>query len=182
MEATTRVSKTQKRVTTKDRFAFVEVLSIIVFVVGFWYLWTSNAIPLYAKTSILTVVGGIFVFAMGQIIQKGYIEPLQELQKVIGEIGSALLVYGNTCDSKINEDLRKEAAQKFRQLSGDLFGRRRVVANYGMCMRLGILPPKQNINEAIQNLTLLSNCTGSDRHELFYEAPDRIKELLWLEL
>lgn len=182
MEVTTRVPKTQKRVTTKDRFAFVEVLSLIVFVAGFWYLWASNAIPLYAKTSVLTIVGGIFIFAIGQIIQKGYIEPVQELQKVIGEIGSALLVYGNTCDSKINEDLKKEAAQKFRHLSGDLFGKRRVVANYGMCVRLEILPPKQNIYEAIQNLTLLSNCTGSDKHELFSEASDRIKEILWLDI
>lgn len=166
---------------TKARLNFVEALSLTMFVAGLWYLWTSNAIPLYAKTSVLTVFGGIFIFAVGQIIQKGYIEPVQELQKVIGEIGSALLVYANTCDSHIDEDLKKEATRKFRQLSGDLFGKRRVVANYGMCVRLEILPPKQDITEAIQSLILISNCTGSDKHELFCKASDRVKQLLWLD-
>ena len=171
----------KKHTPSKVRSTLLESVSVIVFIAGLWYLWAGNLIPLYAKTAVLTIIGGIFVFAVGQIIQKGFMEPVQELQKTIGEIGSALLVYANTSDSIIDEDSRKEATRTLRQLSGDLLGKRRVVANYGMCERLEILPPRQNINDAIRGLVQMSNCVGSNRHEAFCDATDCIKKALWLD-
>lgn len=46
-------------------------------------------------TSSLTVIGGVIVFVIGQLIVKFLIEPLQEQAKLIGEIANSLILYSN---------------------------------------------------------------------------------------
>jgi hypothetical protein len=44
----------------------------------------------------LTVLGGVFVFVVGQVIVKFFIEPFQERAKLLGEIAGSLIYYTNT--------------------------------------------------------------------------------------
>lgn len=46
-------------------------------------------------TSALTVLGGITILTIGQIIQKFIIEPIQEFAKLRGEISETLIFYAN---------------------------------------------------------------------------------------
>jgi hypothetical protein len=46
-------------------------------------------------TSVLTIVGGVIVFVIGQMIVKFIIEPLNEQSKLIGEIANSLIFYAN---------------------------------------------------------------------------------------
>ncbi|MFN6188908.1 MAG: hypothetical protein ACK460_22975, partial [Microcystis sp.] len=46
-------------------------------------------------TSSLTVIGGIIVLVVGQIITKFFIEPIHEQAKAIGEIAYSLTMYSN---------------------------------------------------------------------------------------
>jgi hypothetical protein len=42
-----------------------------------------------------TVLAGVLVFVVGQAIQRFLLEPIQEQRRVIGDIASAILLYGN---------------------------------------------------------------------------------------
>jgi len=46
----------------------------------------------------LTAVGGIAVFVVGQIVQKWFIDPIQEQKKLVGEIIYSLIFYTNLPD------------------------------------------------------------------------------------
>ncbi len=117
----------------------------------------------------------------GQIAQKWYIDPIQDLQKTIGEIRSAVLVYANTADQRVEEDLQKEARRTLRKLSGDLLGKRRVIAHYRFFERLGLLPTKESINKAAEGLVLMSNSVGSHSFDSLDKGIERVKTALWLE-
>ena len=52
-------------------------------------------------TSAFTVVGGVLVFVVGQIIIKFIIEPLHDQAKIIGDITSSLTLFANTGSSMI---------------------------------------------------------------------------------
>ena len=45
-------------------------------------------------TSSRTILGGIVVFVVGQVITKFVIEPMHERSKLIGEIANSLIYYG----------------------------------------------------------------------------------------
>lgn len=48
-----------------------------------------------ALTSGFTILGGIVVFVVGQIVAKFVIEPLYEQSKLIGEIANSIIYYAN---------------------------------------------------------------------------------------
>jgi hypothetical protein len=70
-------------------------------------------------TAAITVVLGFVVFVLGQIAQRFFIEPIQEQRRVIGEIAYVVLYYGNV-GSFATPELRQEALQTLRKLSGQL--------------------------------------------------------------
>ena len=102
----------------------------------------------------------------------------QEIQKTIGEVRSALLVYANTADSHVREERVREASSVFRNLAGDLLGKQVVIRNYKDFEDHMLLPMRENINKAARHLVLLSNTVGSDRYEMFNLAIDQVKEAL----
>lgn len=177
-----KTSEVGRRHPRKLLTVLLELLYVVAFFLGVFYLWSHKAIPPEVKTSVLTIIGGVVVLVVGQMVQKGYVEPFQEMQKTIGEISSALLVYGNRCDHRINEELKQEATRAFRRLSGDLIGKRRVILHYGIFERLELLPSKGGIAEAAKNLVFLSNSVGCDGYEHFDNAVQSIKAVLWLDV
>jgi len=46
-------------------------------------------------TASITIISGVVIFLMGQIISRFIIEPLSEQAKLIGEIGASLIYYKN---------------------------------------------------------------------------------------
>lgn len=46
-------------------------------------------------TTFLTVISGVLVLAVGQLITKLIIEPLHDQKKLIGDIANTLILYGN---------------------------------------------------------------------------------------
>lgn len=49
-------------------------------------------------TAFLTAFFGILVFVLGQLLQKLFIEPIQEQRKTIGEIAHSIVFYANIRD------------------------------------------------------------------------------------
>src|SRR2546427_7979563 len=46
-------------------------------------------------TFVLTVMGGVSVLVIGQIIVRFFIEPVHELRKTIGDVGDVLIYYAH---------------------------------------------------------------------------------------
>ena len=53
-------------------------------------------------TSSLTVMGGVIVLVVGQIVVKFLLEPFQNHRKLIGEIANSLILYANVGPSAQN--------------------------------------------------------------------------------
>ena len=100
------------------RFLSNAIVSIIFFYILYFLgnLWHNGFIAASTMSFLLTLVGGLFIFIMGQIVLKSHIEPLQEFQKTIGEVGSAILVVSHCFNSTISEASAQEASVALRPL------------------------------------------------------------------
>lgn len=80
-------------------------------------------------TSSLTVVGGVLVFVIGQLIIKFFIEPLQEQANLIGEIANSLILYSNVGGNvepyyyeglkkanELEEPIKKVAVERYEKI------------------------------------------------------------------
>jgi hypothetical protein len=141
----------------------------------------------YLITIFSTVLSGVSIFIIGQIIQKFIIEPIHKQKEIIGDIANALIYYANlysnstleneSKDSEISKK-REEASEKFRKLGCQLISKTHLIPYYETLSILKIVVKKQNIVEARGNLIGLSNSMypriNSDDLEHNYK---RVKEL-----
>lgn len=110
-------------------------------------------------TSGLTIVGGVVVFTCGQLIQRFCIEPVDELSRLVGEVGDALVFHANQYANPgigTTEDM-EEAYKVLRRQSGLLRVRAHTVRGYALWYRIGVLPARTNVAEASEELMILSN-------------------------
>jgi hypothetical protein len=66
-------------------------------------------------TSVATIIGGVFVLVMGQIVIKFLIEPYQEYRKLLAEIVDALTFHANVAADRMKPEDVREAHKAFRQ-------------------------------------------------------------------
>lgn len=159
------------------------IVSLIFFYIlySLGNLWHNGSISASTMSSLLTFVGGLFIFITGQIVLKSYIEPLQEFQKTIGEIGSAILVFSNCFNSTISDASAQEAIVALRKLSGDIQGKRRVIPHYVFFEKMGIVPSSSDISMVSVCLVEISNEVGISDSEIFESHKQTIKTSLWLD-
>ena len=63
-------------------------------------------------TSAFTILGGIFVFVVGQVVVKFFLDPFQKYREVVGEIAHSLVYYANVTNALAEYNAqRMEAAQ-----------------------------------------------------------------------
>ena len=116
-------------------------------------------LPEIILTSTLTVLVGVVVFVLGQIAVKFFIEPIQEVRKIVGEIADSLIFFadlhanpGPTATEK-----RMAASESFRRQASQLKGKTNVVAWYRFWAFIHFLPKKPGIDKACRGLIGLSN-------------------------
>jgi hypothetical protein len=126
----------------------------------------------------ITVLSGVVIFVVGQVLQKIYIEPLQQLKRTIGQVASALTFYANTCDRIIDDEAKKEARMTLRRLSGELRGSLLTVPHYGLWRQFANLPPRAAVLDAASELIGLSNAVGSGDHEAWDRCMEAISQAL----
>ena len=160
---------------------FLKMLPLLLFVLGVYYVWHTGAISPLIKNSVLTLFGGGVLLLLGQFFQKAVMEPFQEMQKVIGEVGALLLIYAGSSEEGLRDDWQQEAAIAFRKRAGDLASKRRAMGYYSVFSRLEMMPPNEDIKRTLSDLVLMSNCVGTGKNEDFNEASNRIKTALWLD-
>jgi hypothetical protein len=115
-------------------------------------------------TAVLTIIGGVTVYVLGQIITKFFIEPYQEYRKTVGEIAYTLVYYANV-SAGTGEDRQHEAWSAFRQNAARLLSSTEQIPSYDWFARKTWtnLPPTESVNKAFHALIGLSNAAyGSD--------------------
>lgn len=109
----------------------------------------------------LTVVTGVAVFVLGQIIQKWFIEPIQDQRKTIGRIANYLNFYANVDPELSSPEDMKEAKRNIRGLSSSLHESLTLIPCYWLLSTLWIVPKRKAVLDAASNLIGMSNTLRS---------------------
>jgi hypothetical protein len=103
------------------------------------------------RTAALTVVLGFVVFVLGQIVQRFFLEPMQEQKRIIGEIAFAVLYYGNV-SIMANKERQEEAVFHLRKLAGQLRATLWTVPWYRLFESLRMVEKRENVLTASEQL------------------------------
>lgn len=110
-------------------------------------------------TSFLTIIGGVLIFVLGQILLNLFIEPIQELRYHIGKIAGSLVFYANVYGNPgvTAEQEQRNASDELRKLASELIARTAVVPLYRFACLISHLPSLSDIRKVHDNLIALSN-------------------------
>jgi hypothetical protein len=104
-------------------------------------------------TFVLTLLGGIVIFVVGQIILKLIIEPTQELKKSLAGTSHAMLLH----QAKLtNATPDKEIAAEMKSMSVEFVSKSHTVLWYPFVRIVFGLPSRKNILGASRQLNLIS--------------------------
>jgi hypothetical protein len=68
-------------------------------------------------TSLATIVGGVTIYVLGQLVSRFVIDPYHEYRRFTGEIAQALVYYDNVT-ALSGLEIRNEASKLFKQQGG----------------------------------------------------------------
>jgi hypothetical protein len=147
-------------------------------------------------TSSATVVVGVTVLVIGQILQRFYLDyldhldPIHEHAKVIGEIAYTLEYYARQPSAAAADSISptpftdeeiKAAANAFRQCASKLYATTNAIRGYHLFHRLGFLPLDTDVRDAQRRLIGLSNFRSGLWRENERDF-DAIKRLLGIQI
>jgi hypothetical protein len=131
-------------------------------------------------TSSFTILGGILIFALTQLMQKFLIEPAYEQSKVIGEIFFGLIYYANRYTNPGSgrpEDLTA-TSDAFRRYASQLQGTTNAIRCYNLFEKLRIVPKRANVEQAVGDLIRISNSIDSGNGRENRQDAHNVKKLL----
>lgn len=109
-------------------------------------------------TSCLTILGGVVIYALGQIISKFIIEPIHEQKRIISEINDILIFYANKFFIyKERNTEADEIIDKIRSLSTKLRAKTELIPFYGYLEKCNLVLKSGRIDDACSALVGLSN-------------------------
>jgi hypothetical protein len=112
-------------------------------------------------TSVFTVLVGIFVYVVGQLLSKFFIDPIQELKKVIGEVQFNLALYAPVISTSLarSQERSDKASEAFMKSSCDLLARVNAIPLYrALSARFPcFLPSREAVTAAAKALRGLSH-------------------------
>lgn len=115
--------------------------------------WLLN---LFQSTVFQTVMSGVFIFILSEVIQKFFLEPLQKYKKVIAKIDNHLKFYMNVIADGCNvlaKEKYLECSNTLRKLSCELETTYKQIP-------LKRLNTRKNVSDAASRLIGLSNNLG----------------------
>lgn len=110
-------------------------------------------------TSSFTLISGVVVLVVGQIITKFFIEPIHEQGKIIGEIAYSLTMYSNVYSNPgiVKREKMDEASTVLRKCASQLLAVTYSLKLYWLWEKLKIVPQCDAIELASMKLIGLSN-------------------------
>ena len=142
-------------------------------------------------TAAFTILGGVAVYVVGQLLSKCFIDPVQELRKAIGEVRFNLAFHAPEIHTPIGRTKEKSdrARDALMKSSCDLLAKLHAISLYDRLapMSRGVLPPRKSIEEAAKQLRGLSTHVDetSDKAvealDVIEKRVERIEKLLGLK-
>jgi hypothetical protein len=136
-------------------------------------------------TPFVTIVSGLALLVLGQIIIRTFIDPIYELRKMRGEIADAIIFYANLYMNPGHEHKSPEieaAVNALRSLGSRLEARRYAVPFYSLFAFIKAVPPTISIDKAKRGLVGLSNNIYSGKVEYNEKRRREIIEALNLKI
>lgn len=149
-----------------------------------WVHKLMNDIDKILLTSSLTVLGGVIVFVVGQILSKTIIEPIHDIKKTIGELDFVLVFHAPAIHTPIGKREDEDKAQEaLRKIASDLRSKLRVVPLYRFWSIFSCcaLPKQKDLLAAATHLIGLSNSVHKDDRTDNSKLEDKIRRLLNLK-
>lgn len=116
----------------------------------------------------ITVFAGVLVYIVGKIIERAFLEPLNEQRRLITDIAASLVLYGNlytnveTDITKLPDAARQaliDAQQTMRRQAAQLDAHNRTIPWYRCWSFLRLAPPRDKVLRAASDLIGISNGT-----------------------
>ena len=122
-----------------------------------------------ALTPFITVMTGVIVFVLGQIIMTLFIERIKLQNRTIERIAECLVIYAReysnprpTNPDPATANLFREAQVEFRRLAALLRSAPQTLSWYPLFERLALVKHRSMVKQASESLIGLSNCIGGD--------------------
>lgn len=129
----------------------------------------------------ITVISGVFIFVIGQIIIKFIIEPIHQLKLLFGEIADDLIFYADIYSNPgIADPIEaRKGSDKIRKDASTLNARLQAIPFYLTWHKLNWLPSIKDVTDANVRLIQVSNSffKGGDPLRTG-DSVDKIKTLL----
>jgi hypothetical protein len=136
-------------------------------------------------TFVLTILGGVLIFVIGQIALRVCVEPLQQLRSAIADVIFVLHYYAPTYTNQAKDrpnQLNERAEDAIREKAGILFSRAQAIACYGIFATVKLVPTYNNVEEAVRDLTFIGNNIRSGEPKDNEAARDKIQQSLGISI
>lgn len=132
----------------------------------------------------LTVIAGVSIFILGQILKDFILKPIQDFYITKADISHKLKFHSNILmNSGLKEVFVERATGDMRDLSCNLESFYLIIPFKSLFSALNIIPSRDKIKIAAEYLIALSNAGGRKGWELKnLEAVNKIKKSLNIEL
>lgn len=132
-----------------------------------------------AWTVFYTVLSGLAVYVIGQLLLKFVIEPVHETGKTIGEISHSLILFANVISNPgvPSKEKMDEASDRFRKLSGLLHTHLFLVPWYGVTAGIFRLPARNKVLTAASQLIGLSNSVHTASAGIYEQNAKRVEKI-----
>jgi hypothetical protein len=133
-------------------------------------------------TSTFTIIGGVVVFAISQLLTKFMIEPIHEQSKAIWATADALLFYANIYSGPGGlPKYSEQAAINLRRCATELLVRTHALPKYNYWEKRCWVLSEVKIFKAYRNLIFLSNSLQQGSGKENREARKAIAEALCID-
>lgn len=114
-------------------------------------------------TTFSTIIAGVFVFVLGQIVLKWLIDPIQKLREVIAEIVFYLASDHSDIHnaSIVEKEIALSAGKNLQRLGAKLVSSQQSIPFYKQLCKVCGLPEPEDIVKASKRLSLISNTMWS---------------------
>jgi hypothetical protein len=136
-------------------------------------------------TACVTLIGGVVLLVFSQIFTRLLIDPYIEFQRLLGEIGHALVLYSdcffNASNAASTQNF-EEGKRQCRVLASRLRSFSNAVPFYSFLARCHCVPLHEYVHDASGYLIGLSNMAPNDPANVVQQHYDRIGKLLGIRV
>ena len=132
-------------------------------------------------TACFTLIGGVLLLVITQILTRFVVEPLVDFRRLLGEVGHTLVFYSNylhNASVMASKPEFQQGTQQCRTLASKLRSFSNAVPLYNMLARLRLVPAHCYVYDASGELIGLSNTSASTSPDHVRHRYERIAKLL----